>query len=157
DGALSCTRTNERVNLVDEQDDVAASADLLEDLLEALFEVTAVARAGNERAQVKRVEVLVLERLRNIAANDRLGESLDHGGLADAGLTDQDGVVLGAARQHLHDALHDELATHDGVELALASGLRVVAAELVEHGGASGRALLGTAAGVHRLLVLVAG
>lgn len=43
DGALGGTRTDQRVQLVDEQDDVAAGADLLEDLLQALLEVTAVA------------------------------------------------------------------------------------------------------------------
>jgi hypothetical protein len=35
------------VQLVDEQDDVAARLDLFQDLLETLFEVTAVTRAGD--------------------------------------------------------------------------------------------------------------
>jgi hypothetical protein len=48
------------VDLVDEQDDVAAGADLLEHLLEALLEVTAVAGTGDQRAQVEGVELLVL-------------------------------------------------------------------------------------------------
>ncbi len=157
DGALGGTGTHQGVDLVDEQDDVAAGADLLEHLLEALLEVTAVAGAGHQRAQVQRVEVLVLERLGHVAAHDRLGQALDHGRLAHAGLADQHGVVLGAARQHLHHALHDELAAHDGVELALARGLREVAAELVEHGRARGRALLGPTAGGDRLLALIAG
>ena len=34
---------NQRISVVDEQDDVAAGVDLLEHLLQALFEVTAVA------------------------------------------------------------------------------------------------------------------
>ncbi|GMA35931.1 hypothetical protein GCM10025876_21350 [Demequina litorisediminis] len=101
--------------------------------------------------------MLVLEGLGHVAAHDRLGEAFDDGSLADAGLADQHGVVLGAAAQHLHHALHDELAAHDGVEFALARGLRVVAAELVEDGGAGGRALLGAAATSGRgLLALVA-
>jgi len=41
------------VQLVDEQDDVAAGADLLQHLLQALLEVTAVAAAGDERAEVE--------------------------------------------------------------------------------------------------------
>ena len=53
DRALGGTRTDERVQLVDEQDDVAAGADLLEDLLQPLLEVTAVAAAGDERAEVE--------------------------------------------------------------------------------------------------------
>src|SRR3954451_14413611 len=96
-------RPDEGVDLVDEQDDVAAGADLLEDLLQPLLEVTAVTRAGDERAEVEGVELLVLERLGHLALDDRLGQPLDDGGLADARLADEDGVVLRTAGQHLHD------------------------------------------------------
>ncbi|GHS89420.1 hypothetical protein AGMMS50218_15670 [Actinomycetota bacterium] len=156
DRALGGTRTHEGVDLVDEQDDVAARADLLEDLLQALLEVTAVPAAGHERAEVERVELLVLQRLRHVAAHDVLREALDDGGLADAGLPDEDRVVLGAAGQHLHDPLDLLLAPDDRVELAVARRLREVAPELVEHGRAGGLAL-GGAAGRDRLLALVAG
>src|SRR6478736_5400330 len=141
DGALGGTRTDERVDLVDEDDDVAAGADLLEDLLQPLLEVTAVAAAGHERAEVEGIELLVLERLGHLALDDVLGEALDDGGLADAGLADEDGVVLGAAGQHLHDPLDLFLTSDDRVELALAGSLREVATELVEHEGARGRPL----------------
>ena len=124
---------DERVDLVDEDDDVAARADLLGDLLEALLEVTAVAGAGDERAEVERVDLLVLQRLGHVVLDDRLRETLDDGGLADAGLADQDGVVLGAAREDLHDPLDLLLAPDHRVELVLARSLREVAAELVEH------------------------
>src|SRR2546423_1270685 len=49
DRALGGTRTDERVDLVDEQDDVAG-ADLPEYLLQPLFGGTAVARAGDQSA-----------------------------------------------------------------------------------------------------------
>ena len=133
DRALGGTRTDQGVDLVDEQDDVAAGADLLEHLLQALLEVTAVAGAGDQRAEVERVELLVLERLGHLALDDGLGQALDDGGLADAGLADQHRVVLGAAGQHLHDPLDFLLPADDRVELALAGGLGQVAAELVEH------------------------
>ena len=146
------------VDLVDEQDDVAAGADLLEHLLQALLEVTAVARAGHQRAQVQRVELLVLERLGHLALDDLLGQPLDDGGLADAGLADQHRVVLGAAGQHLHDPLDLLLPPDDRVELALAGGLGQVAAELVQHQAGRRRGLAGGAgAGGGRLLALVAG
>ena len=156
DRALGRTGTHERVHLVDEQDDVAAGADLLEHLLQALLEVTAVAAAGHERAEVERVELLVLERLGHLALDDRLGEALDDGGLADAGLPDEHRVVLGAAGEDLHDPLDLLLAPDDRVELALARGLGEVAAELVEHERGRRRALGGAAGGL-RLLALVAG
>src|SRR5690606_34154863 len=130
---LGGTGTHERVDLVDEDDDVAARADLLRDLLEALFEVAAVAGSGDERAEVERVDLLVLQRLGDIALDDRLGEALDDGRLADAGLADEDGVVLRAARQDLHDALDLLLAPDHRVELSVARRLGEVATELVEN------------------------
>src|SRR5690606_28812475 len=133
DRALSGARADQGVDLVDEDDDVAAGADLLGDLLQSLLEVTAVAGAGDERAEVEGVELLVLQRLGHVALDDRLGEALDDGGLADAGLTDQDRVVLGAAREDLHDPLGLLLTADDGVELAVAGRPGEVAAELVQH------------------------
>src|SRR4029453_6852647 len=105
DRALGRAGADERVELVDEQDDVAAGLDLLEDLFYALPEVTAVAGSGDERAQVERVDVLALERLRHLAADDRLRQALDDCRLADAGLADQDRVVLGPPREDLHHTL----------------------------------------------------
>src|SRR5680860_71812 len=105
DRALGRAGTDEGVDLVDEQDDVAAGPDLLQDLLQALLEVTAVARTGNKGTQIQRVDLLVLERLGHLALDDVLGQALDDDGLADAGLADQDRVVLGAPGQHLHDPL----------------------------------------------------
>ena len=158
DRALGRTRPDQGVDLVDEQDDVAAGADLLEHLLQALLEVTAVARAGDQRAQVERVELLVLERLGHLALDDLLGQPLDDRGLADAGLADQHRVVLGPAGQHLHDPLDFLLPADDRVELALAGRLGEVAAELVEHQARRRRGLArGAGAGRGRLLALVAG
>ena len=87
----------------------------------------------------------------------RCGEALDDGGLADAGLADQHGVVLLAAREDLHHALDLGLAADDRVGLALGGLPREVAAELVEElralrllAGALASALLAAAgAGEH--------
>src|SRR5690606_39614182 len=80
----------------------------------------------------ERVEALAPQGLGDVLGNDALGETLDDGGLADAGLTDEHGVVLGAAREDLHDPLDLPVAADDRVELALAGGLGPVPAELVE-------------------------
>ncbi len=58
DGTLGRAGTDEGVDLVDEEDDVAAGLDLLEHLLEALLEIAAVAGAGDECTEVERVELL---------------------------------------------------------------------------------------------------
>ncbi len=120
------------MDLVDEENDVAARADLLEDLLEPLLEITAVAAAGDKRAEVEGVELLVGERDGDLVRDDHLGEALDDCGLADSRLADQHGVVLRAPRQDLHHPFDFLLAPDQRVELSLAGELGEVAAELVE-------------------------
>ena len=97
DRALRRAGADDRVQLVDEEDDAAVGrGDLLEHGLEALLELAAVLRAGQQRAQVERPDAAPLEALGHVARDDALGEALDDRGLADARLADQDGVVLGA-------------------------------------------------------------
>ena len=97
DGALGGTRADERVQLVDEEDRVIGAAQLFDDLLEALLELAAVLRAGDERADVQGQHALVREVLGDVTADDALGEALGDGGLADARLADEGGVVLACA------------------------------------------------------------
>ena len=134
DGTFGGARPDEGVDLVDEKDDVAAGTDLLENLLQTLLEVTPVAAAGDERAQVQGVELLAGQRLGHLVGHDALCEALDDRGLADPGLADEHGVVFGATRQHLHDAFDLFGPTDHRVELAVAGELRQVAPELVEDG-----------------------
>ncbi len=136
DRALCRAGADEVVKLVDEENDVAALGDLLHHLLQALLELAAVLRARDQRGQVERVDLLVLQELGHLVRGDAGGEALDDGGLADAGLADQDRVVLRAARQDLHHALDLGLAPDHRVELALGRELGQVAAELVEELGA---------------------
>ena len=121
------------VELVDEQDDLALRVgDLLEHRLQALLELAAVLRAGDERAHVERDDALVLQPFGHVAADDAAGQAFDDGGLADAGLADEDRVVLGAARQHLDDAADLLVAADHRIELALARELGQVAAVALE-------------------------
>src|SRR4051812_4429799 len=132
DRALRGPRADEVVELVDEQDDVAALGDLLHHLLEALLELAAVLRTGDQGREIQRVDLLALEQLGHVGVRDALGQPLDDGGLADAGLADQHRVVLRAPREDLHDPLDLGLPAHDRVELAVRGQLGQVAAELVE-------------------------
>ena len=126
DRALGGARADDRVQLVHEQDDLAAGVlDLLEDGLQALLELAAVLRAGEQRADVERDHAAVAQRLGDVAVDDALGEALDDRGLADAGLADQHRVVLRAAREDLDDAADLVVAADDRVELALARRPRV--------------------------------
>jgi hypothetical protein len=94
DSTFRRTGTDEVMQLVDEQDDVAALLDFLHDLLQPLFELAAVLRAGDERGEVERVDLLALQQLGHLAVGDALCEPFDDGGLADAGLADQHGLFF---------------------------------------------------------------
>ena len=133
DSALGGTGPDESVDLIDEQDDVAPGLYLLEDLLEALLEVTAIAAPSHQGSQIEGVELLVADGLRNSISGDHLCEALDDGRLAHARLADQDWVVLGAARQHLHDPFRLTLAANHWVKLLFTGGLGEVPSELVQH------------------------
>src|ERR1700722_13441441 len=75
DRALGGPGPDESVDLVDEQDDVAAGADLLEHLLEPLFEVAAVPGPGHQGPEVQRVQLLVLDGLGHLALDDLLRQA----------------------------------------------------------------------------------
>ncbi len=127
--ALGGAGADDRVQLVDEEHDLALRlGDLLEHGLQAVLELAAVLGPGDQRAEVERDHALVLERLGHVALHDALREPLDDRGLADARLADQDGVVLGAAREDLDHAAHLVVAADHRVELALARELGEIAA-----------------------------
>ena len=132
DRALGAARADQRVQLVDEQDDVLGAAHLGHDRLDALLELAAVLRARHHHGEVEHDDALVAQDLRHLALDDALREPLDDRRLADARLADEDRVVLRAARQDLHDALDLVGAADDRVELVLAGELGEVAAERVE-------------------------
>ena len=130
--AFGRTRADQRVQLVDEHDDVRVVGQLLHDRLEALFELTAILRAGDDQRDVEREDPLVGEEVRHVAVDDLLRQPFDDGRLADARLADEHGVVLRAAAQHLLHALELVLAADERVELVLHRRLGEVAAELGE-------------------------
>jgi len=83
------------VQLVEKQHDLAAGVpDLLEDGLQALLELAAVLRAGQQRADVQRDHAPIAERLGHVAFDDALGEALDDRRLADTGLADSTGLFF---------------------------------------------------------------
>ena len=113
-----------------------ASETSLRTRLQAFLELAAVRGAGDQRAHVQRDHAAVAQRLGHVAGDDPLGEALDDRGLADAGLADQHGVVLGAPGEHLDHAADLLVAADDRVELALLGDLGEVAPEALAAGSA---------------------
>ena len=117
DCALGAARADDGVHLVNKQNDVSAAADLDQDIAHALFELAAVFRAREQVRHVEAVELFPAQRLRYVAAGEPLGQRLDDGGLADAGLADERGIIFAAAAEHLHELGKLRLAADDGVHL----------------------------------------
>ena len=95
----------ERVQFVDEQDGVLGPADLVHDGLDAFLELAAILGAGHHHGQIEHDDAAIAQQFGDVAVDDQLGQPFDDGGLADAGLAEQHGIVLGAAAEHLNDAL----------------------------------------------------
>ena len=112
-GAVGLAGTDHGVQLVDEQNDAPfLLGEFIQHRFQAFLELAAILGAGDQRRHVQGQHALILEPFRHLAVNDALGQPLDDGGLADAGLADQHRVVLGAALQHL-DGAADFIVTAD--------------------------------------------
>ena len=126
--AIRLAGPDQRVHLVDEQDDPARGRrDFVEDGFQPFLELAAIFGAGDQRAHVERKQALVAQAFRDVAIDDPQREAFDDRRLADAGLADQDRIVLGAARKHLNGAADFLIAADHRVELAFARRLREVA------------------------------
>ena len=68
----------------------------------------------------------VLEAGGDIACDDSLGESFDNSGLPDAGLANQDRIILCSAIQHLHTPADFLVSADNRVELAFSCHLQKV-------------------------------
>ena len=85
------------MDLVDEQDDVAASFDFFEHFLQTLFEVSAIATACNKCTEVECVELLAGESLGHVVAHDLLCKAFNDCSLANTWLADEHRIIFGAA------------------------------------------------------------
>ena len=123
--AFRRARADERVQLVNEQNDFAfAGDDLLEKRLEPVLKFAAIFRAGNHRAQIHRHEPLVLQRFGHVAADDAPRQTFGNRRFAHARFADEHGIIFRAAREHLHHAADFLVAADDGINLALLARAR---------------------------------
>ena len=106
--------------------------DFVQHGLEPLLELAAEFGAGDQRAHVERHQPLVAQRFGHVAIDDAQRQAFGDGGLADAGLADQHGIVLGAPRQHLDGAADFVVAADDRIELAGARQFGEVAGIFLE-------------------------
>jgi hypothetical protein len=126
--SFRCPGADDGVQLVDEQDHLSGGVGhFFEDGLQPLFELASVLRPGDERTHIQRDDPLVLEPLGNVLPDEALGQTFDDGRLADAGLADENRVVLRPPREDLDDAPDLLVTPDDRIQLAFARELREVA------------------------------
>ena len=139
------------MDLVDEEDGAVERLELAQHRLEALLEIAAIARAGEQRAHVERIDRRVGQHLGHLAADDAPRQPFGDRRLADAGIADIERVVLRAPAEDLDGALDLRLAANQRIDLAVARLLVEVDAVGVERFGAALRRLLGSGLGVGTL------
>ena len=124
--------TDNRMQLINEEDDVAVSFYLVNCGLDPLLKVSTILGASHHAGQIQGNQALVFQDLRHLARLDLQGQALCHSGFAHTGFTDEHRVVLGAAAQDLDDTLNFSLAANDRVNLPLGCQLGQVAPELLQ-------------------------
>ena len=134
EGAFRRPRTDQRMQLVDEDDDVRVLGQLLHDRLEAFFELTAVLRPRDNKRDIQRQNPLVRQEVRNVAVDDLLRQALDDRRLPDARLANKNGVVLRASAEDLLYAFHFQVTPNQRVELVFHRPFGQVPRELGQKG-----------------------
>ena len=136
------------MDFVDEQNGAGIGLELLDDLLQALLEVAAIARAGQERAHVEREHRGVAQNVGHLTVHDAARQTFGNRGLANAGLADEQRVVLLPPAQYLDGAADLRLAADQRVDLAVARLLVEVDAIGVERVALLFRLVAGLGVGV---------
>ena len=145
-GALGASRSDDRMQLIDEQKHLVRSRCLAEHIFDPLLKIPAESGACDHRGHVQRDDPLLQQGLRRGAVDDLLRQPFHDRGLADAGLPDQAGIVLGPAAENLTDAVCLRAASDDRIQLPVHHLLRHIPGVLVQ---SRGIALIGTARRLH--------
>ncbi len=109
--------------------------------------------AGDQRAHVERVHGAVGQHLGHFVLDDHARQAFGDRGLADAGFTDVQRIVLATTAQDLDGALDLGLATDQRIDAPFHRLLVQIGRELLQRGAAIGLATLGF--GARRRLFLV--
>ena len=105
------------VRFINEENDFfSGGLDLVDEALEAVFELAFDASACLQQGEIEAVNVDALQGRRDISADNAVGEAFNDGGLAHAGFAGEDGVVLAAAHEDVDHLANFYIATEDGVD-----------------------------------------
>src|SRR5579863_7193789 len=132
DRTFGSTRSYHGMQFVNEDDDIGRLAQLFQNGFDALLELATEHGTGNHATDIQRDDALAAQSCGNIALVDTTGKPFNNRGLADARLTNQDGVILLTTPQHRNHTAQFALATCRRVQFTLSRFSGKVAPKLVE-------------------------
>src|SRR5205823_1303860 len=130
--AFSRSRTDQRVQLVDEHNSVRIIDQLLHDRLQAFFKLSAVLGARNNQGKVEHQDAFVGKERRHFSIDDTLREPFDDRRFSYARIADQNRIVLRPAAEDLNYSINLRIAAHKRVQNPVHRGLREIATKLAE-------------------------
>ena len=111
--AFGFARTHDGMQLIDEQNDLSIRLlDFVQHGFQTFLKFAPVFGTGNQCAHIQRENGLILQGLGNILLHNPLGQALGNGGFTNAGLTNEDRVILGLTGQNPHN-ISDLFVTAD--------------------------------------------
>ena len=113
------SRANQRVQLINEDDDVACLYDLLHDDLETLFELASVLGSCDKGTEIEGNDPPIQEIVGHFGADDPLSQPFHDGRLPHARFADEDWVVLSPAAENLQHALDLVTASDNRIQRVL--------------------------------------
>ena len=116
--------TDDRVNLVDEQHCVVVIFHFGHDGLQAFFEITAIARAGQQCAHVEGINGCIGQDIRCLTSCDFVSQAFGYSGFTNTGITYQKRVVFAPATEHLNAAFHLMRSANQRIDVTL-GGFRI--------------------------------
>ena len=125
-------RADQRVHLVDKQDDVAHLLHAGQHLLDALLKLAAVLAARNHLRHVQCADLGVSEHRRHIAPGNPRGQPLRQRGFAHARLADEQRIVLRLLAQHADHGVYLGPSADERLQFAVGSCAREVARVLIK-------------------------
>ena len=121
------------MQLINEKNDLALRVlNFLQDSFQTIFELAAIFRAREHRAEIQSNEPFVAKRFGDVARNNSLSEPFYDCRFADAGFANQDRIVLRASRQHLDRSTNFIITTNNRIEFSLSREIREVASVLCQ-------------------------
>src|SRR5699024_11171937 len=138
-GTGSSTGTYNRMDFIDEKDDIRIFLQLVDDRADTFLKLTTVFCSSHHRGHIKHHHALFKQNAQNFLLHNTQCQTLYDGRFSESWFTDKHRIVLLTAAQDLRQTFNLAFATHNRVQLAFFGSPRHVYAEIVQHRSIIGR------------------